>query len=133
MKSGIAVFRAIVVAGMSLALAACVGSVEDEAAVLGDEDIALEEQAAAQPTVEKDYCGGSCGVSCGSWSGWCATSAIVCSPRLACGTNCGDYGECSVNLGSYIQESRQRDCTQNGVYVRTEYEYRQGPFLACGC
>lgn len=122
--------QSIVVVASCAMLTGCVAMTEEEAVALEDEGVALDEQALVTSTTEVDLCGSSCG----TWSGWCWDGAISCSPRLACGTNCGDYGECTVNPGSYRQEYRYRTCLdQYGNYSHTEYQYQQGSFLQCGC
>jgi hypothetical protein len=124
----------------SVALTACMTDETDED---GDESgLAVDEQALTSMTGKTDgTSGNSDGVvstltgSCGTWSSWSWDGySIECGVRLACGTYCDEYGNCEVNPASYRQEYSYRVCfDQNGNYLNTEYQYRKGSLIGCGC
>lgn len=114
--------RAVVVVCSSLALSACLDPVtEDEATSTAESELEAASLAALG--------------SCAGWSQWIWDgSSTTCGIRFACGTNCDEVGNCEVNPASYKQEYSYRVCfDQNGNYSHTEYQYRQGGFLLCGC
>jgi hypothetical protein len=73
--------------------------------------------------------------SCGTWSSWSWDGqSATCGVRLACGTYCDPNGICDVNPASFQREYSYRVCfDQFGNYLNTEYQYRNGRFIACGC
>lgn len=113
----------------SVALTACMTPMTDEE---GDEDgLAVDEQALTSKTPSETTLTGSCG----SWSSWSWDGqSTSCGVRLACGTYCDEYGNCDVNPASHRREYSYRVCfDQYGNYLNTEYQYRNGGFVACGC
>jgi hypothetical protein len=105
----------------SLALTACVDPMpEEEAAAVEGETLTSQTAALS---------------SCANWSGWYWDGhSASCGVRLSCGTDCDEYGNCYVNPASYKQEYSYRVCfDQYGNYTHTEYQYRNGAFLSCGC
>jgi hypothetical protein len=131
MKPGVVLLRAAAVVCTSLALTACGGPMtEEEAAALEAEASraeAVEPEALASQEAEV----GACTTwSAYSWDG----SSIACGVRFSCGTYCDEYGNCEVNPAAYRQESSYRVCfDEYGNYTHTEYQYRRGAFLYCGC
>jgi hypothetical protein len=105
----------------SLALTACMTPATD------DEELAADEQALTSPTTLAG--------SCGTWSSWSWDGqSATCGVRLSCGTYCDQNGVCEVNPASNKLESSYRVCfDQYGNYTHTEYQYRSGGFIACGC
>jgi hypothetical protein len=122
MKFGVGLLRAVAVVCTSLALTACADPMtEEETAAVEDE--ALASQAAALG-------------SCANWSGWDWNGhSFTCFPgRLSCGTYCDEYNNCDVNPATYRLEQSYRVCfDQYGNYTHTEYQYRRGSYVSCGC
>lgn len=121
MKPGVTLLRAVALMCTSLALTACGGTMTEEEAA------AVEAEALSSQQAELS--------SCGTWSAWYWDgSSITCGVRLACGTNCDEYGYCEVNPAAYKQEYSYRTCfDQYGNYTHTEYQYKRGAYLYCGC
>lgn len=121
MKPGVTLLRVVAVVCTSLALTACGGPMTEEEAA------AVEAEALVSQEAEVGSCAG--------WSEWLWDgSSTTCYPRLSCGTYCDEFGNCDVNLAAYAQQYSYRVCfDQYGNYTHTEYQYRTGGFLSCGC
>ncbi len=120
MRSGLVLLRTVAVVCTSLALTACVGPMTEE-------ETAVEDEALASQTAAVGSCAGW---SAWGWDGYSTT----CGVRLSCGTYCDEFGNCGVNPASYEQEYSYRVCfDQYGNYAYTEYQYRSGSYLSCGC
>lgn len=127
MRSGVVLLRTVAVVCTSLALTACVGPMTEEETVVEQEAAAAEGEALAPQTAAVGSCAGW---SAWGWDGYSTT----CGVRLACGTYCDENGNCYVNPASYEQDYSYRVCfDQSGNYAYTEYQYRSGTFLSCGC
>ncbi len=122
MKIRVVLLRVIAAACASLALIACADPTTDDHEETAAADEALASQAAALG-------------SCANWSGWeWDGTSFTCGPRLSCGTYCDEFNNCDVNPARYKQEYSYRVCfDQNGNYTHTEYQYRKGNYLSCGC
>jgi hypothetical protein len=128
MKYGVSLLRMVAVVWTSLALTACLSDMSDMSDMTEEEAtaVASEELVSQTSTVG----------SCANWSGWAwdGTSATCNGVRLSCGTFCDEFGNCGVNPATTKQEYSYRVCfDQNGNYTHTEYQYRDGAFLHCGC
>jgi hypothetical protein len=104
----------------SVALAGCVEPIALEEGLPGEEALSAQSSALG---------------ACTGWSGWYWDgSSTTCDVRLACGTYCDDSGVCDVNPATYKQEYSYRVCFDaSGGYTHTEYQYRRGAALYCGC
>ena len=127
MWSGVVLLRTVAVVYTSLALTACVSPMTEEETAAEQEVSSVKGEALAPQT--------AAGGSCANWSGWDWDGySTTCNVRLACGTYCDEFGNCDVNPATYEQQYSYRVCfDQFGNYAYTEYQYRQGPYLSCGC
>lgn len=130
MKPGVALLRAVAVVCTSLALTACGGPMtEEEAAAVEAEAAQVSVEPEALATQEAET------YACTNWSAYAWDgSSITCAIVLRCGTVCDEYGNCEVNPAAFQELSSYRVCfDQYGNYTHTEYQYKQGSFLYCGC